>query len=351
MGNTILRTSTDLCQNLQARGIPLSVTQGIPYDYFYVTPSRVENGSVVPNPSDTQGAAGLALERFWIHWALVILSLGFIVVAFLFQLKKPARYGRHDKNHGKCYVPQRLAHVASDFIPGVVFFTIMYFAQGRNLSQPPNLVFYCLFMVHYLYRGLVTPLISRYSSWKVPVFIPIFGFIANLLFHYVIVDFISSACYFPGYLYDPRFLLGVLIFIAGFILNKVAELYLVCIRCHPEEDRRDKTDIIGLCLDKSGARCCAAGEEEDKEKAECDNGGNYTVPECCLYKLIVNPNYLGEAIQWFGWALATWSLSGVVWWMFGLATFIPRSRHNLKWYRKHFDNFPTYRRGLIPGIF
>ena len=352
-----LRTTTVLCQSLQARGTPLSVTQGIPFDYFYVpSSSSGDNGSVVtPDPLETRGAAGLTPERFWIHWGLMILSLAVIVVAFLFQLKKPARYGRHDKNHGKCYVPQRLAHAASDFIPGVVFFTIMYFAQGRNLSQPPNLVFYCLFTVHYLHRGLITPLTARYSSWKVPVFIPIFNFIVNLLFHYLIVDFIGSACYFPGYLYDPRFLLGLLIFIAGFVLNKMAETYLICIRCRAEEDRYDKTDIIGFCLDKSGAQCCPFGEEKDKEKDketfECDNGGHYTVPECCLFKLIVNPNYLGEAIQWFGWALATWSLSGLVWWMFGLATFIPRSRHNLKWYRKHFDNFPKYRRGLIPGVF
>lgn len=348
-GSSYLQSTSPLCQELQRRGAPLSVTQGIPYDYFY---SVQGNSSItIRGTTDFLGAASLTLERFWIHWALMILSLAFIVVTFLFQLKKPARYGRHDKNHGKCYVPQRLAHAASDFIPGVVFFTLIYFLQGRNFSQPPNVVFYCLFTVHYLHRGLVTPLVARYSSWRIPVFIPLVNFIANLLFHYLIVDFISSACYFPGYLYDPRFLLGLLLFIAGFVLNKMADTYLVCLRCRPDEQRRDKTDIIGLCLNKSGGKGCCPASVDDKEGAECDNGGLYTVPECCLFKLIVNPNYLGEAIQWFGWALATWSLSGFVWWMFSLATFIPRARHNLRWYRKNFDNFPKYRRGLIPGIF
>ena len=352
MGNSnrVLQSSSPLCEYVQTTGEPRSFTQGIPYDFFY---EREVERPFTNDSVNTLGAAGLQLERFWIHWALMAISLAFIVVTFLFQLKKPARYGRHDRNHGKCYVPQRLAHVASDFIPGVVFFTIMYFLQGRNFSQSPNVVFYCLFTVHYLHRGVVTPLVGRYSSWRIPVFIPIVNFTANLLFHYLIADFIGSACYFPGYLYDPRFLLGLLLFIAGFVLNKMAETYLVCLRCHPDKERWGKTDIFGfLFLNPTGVRgCCAVNGEDTKEGIEGDNGGYYTVPECCLFKLIVNPNYLGEAIQWFGWALATWSLSGFVWWAFTLATFIPRSRHNLRWYRKNFDNFPKYRRGLIPGIF
>ena len=349
--NRYLESSSPLCRRLQRAGAPLSITQGIPYDYFYGDgrlPFPV-NGSVV-DVGSTLGAARLEVERFWVHWALMVLSLAFIVVIFLFQIKKPARYGRHDKNRGKCYVPQRLANAASDFIPGVVFFTILYFLQGRNFSQAPNILFYCLFTLHYLHRGLVTPLAARYSSWRIPVFIPIVNFIANLLFHYLIADFIGSACYFPGYLYDPRFLLGLVIFIAGFVLSKMADTYLICLRCHPDERRWGKTDIVGQFLNATGARgCCAVSE--DKEGAECDNGGYYTVPECCLFKVIVNPNYLGEMIQWFGWALATWSLSGFVWWLFSMAALIPRARHNLRWYKRNFDNFPMYRKALIPGIY
>ena len=41
-------------------------------------------------------------------------------------------------------------------------------------------------------------------------------------------------------------------------------------------------------------------------------------------------------LEWFGWALETWSLAGLFWFLFSSATFVPRARHNHQWYKNNF---------------
>lgn len=57
----------------------------------------------------------------------------------------------------------------------------------------------------------------------------------------------------------------------------------------------------------------------------------YYIPYGGFFELISCPNYFGEFVEWLGWSLATWSVAGLVWTLFALATFLPRSWHNHKW--------------------
>ena len=41
-------------------------------------------------------------------------------------------------------------------------------------------------------------------------------------------------------------------------------------------------------------------------------GPGYHVPDKFLHKYISSPNYFGEIIEWAGWAILTWSISGLV---------------------------------------
>ena len=317
MGASIGRSQA--CLRLQDDPSFFSLRWAIPYDFSY---NQIINDTVIQSP------ANIVLVRFWVHWGLVCLALLLAIVTFIAQSIKPARYGRHEKHTGRLYVPQRLAHILSDGIPGVLFFSVIYFVFGRNFANPVNIVFYCLFTIHFIHRSAIHPLLMRYGNSRVSLFIPVANVVANLPFHYINADFIGSVCYYPVYYYDPRFVIGVILFVIGFVINRSADSYLAYLRCS-----KAKYEI-----------------NSDRKVFDKENGGKYFVSECCLFKLVVNPNYLGEGIEWFGWAIATWSLSGLVWWSFTMATFIPRSRHNLKWYRSNFPDFPKYRRGLIPLI-
>ena len=77
----------------------------------------------------------------------------------------------------------------------------------------------------------------------------------------------------------------------------------------------------------------------------------YVVPQGGAYRYISCPNYLGEILEWTGWAVATWSLGGLAFCVFTAANLVPRARSNHRWYRENFPDYPPGRRALIPGVF
>jgi protein-S-isoprenylcysteine O-methyltransferase Ste14 len=74
------------------------------------------------------------------------------------------------------------------------------------------------------------------------------------------------------------------------------------------------------------------------------------VPQGGLYRWVSSPNYLGEIVQWAGWALATWSLPGVAFAVWTAANLVPRAQANQLWYRQRFPDYPPERKALIPGV-
>lgn len=76
----------------------------------------------------------------------------------------------------------------------------------------------------------------------------------------------------------------------------------------------------------------------------------YKIPQGGLYRWISCPNYLGEIVEWVGWAIATWSLPGLLFAVWTAANLIPRARAHHIWYHEQFNNYPVERRALIPGL-
>ncbi|KAH3849457.1 3-oxo-5-alpha-steroid 4-dehydrogenase 1-like isoform X2 [Dreissena polymorpha] len=157
----------------------------------------------------------------------------------------------------------------------------------------------------------------RYRNKHVALGITIGGGLPNILYHFLNADFIGNAAFHDNFLYDPRFIVGVLVYAVGYIINRWADFKLRSLR---------------------------------KPKSE-DGESGYVIPHGGLFEYITCPNYFGELVEWLGWTLATWSLAGLVWTLFSAATFVPRSRHNHEWYRQRFENYPSRRKALIPCIF
>ncbi|XP_071491498.1 uncharacterized protein [Diadema antillarum] len=294
--------------------------------------------------------------HFWVHYGFVIFGGVFALISFLVQFREPATYGKHEDNPTKfqqqatvtggdktpcvqlkesddsegdgdgiktrqtktkaepkgLFIHQRFGHFLSDGPPGCILFPLVFFLYG-NVTNAVNLVFLSLFMAHYIHRGLIHPWIMKYSKAKVPLWITLGGLFPNLIFSFVNADWVGSAKYSSNYYYDPRFILGVLLYVVGFITNRWADWKLRNLRSQ--------------------------------------SGGGYYIPHGGLFELVSCPNYLGELLEWMGWALATWSAAGLLWWVFGCSTFIPRSRDNHRWYKKKFDSYPPERKALIPYIF
>ena len=120
--------------------------------------------------------------------------------------------------------------------------------------------------------------------------------------------------YDRSWLVDPRFIAGVAIMLTGFGINQWADTVLIRLR-------RD-----------------GAGE------------GGYAIPRAGLYRWVSCPNYLGEILEWIGWAIATWSWGGAAFAVYTFANLAPRAIANHRWYHETFADYPRQRRALIPGV-
>ena len=114
------------------------------------------------------------------------------------------------------------------------------------------------------------------------------------------------------WLSDPRFLAGAALFVAGLATHAWA--------------------------DEALRRLRRPGE------------GNYRVPQGGLFRWVSCPNYLGEIVQWSGWALLTWSPPGLAFAVWTAANLAPRARAHHRWYRDRFPDYPPGRRALLPGV-
>ncbi len=245
------------------------------------------------------------------HTAAVWTELGLAALTFAVLLFVRAPYGRHARAGWGPTVPSRLAWVVME-TPAVVVFLAIYL-QGAHRAELVPLVMLGLWQLHYVHRTYVLPFRQRHEGRRMPALIPLLAIAFNLLNAYVNARWISHVgAYAPAWLHDPRFLVGVALFLGGFAANVHSDYLLVSLR-RPGET-------------------------------------GYKIPQGGLFRWVSAPNYLGEILEWTGWAVLTWSWAGAAFALYTLANLAPRALSNHRWYRARFPDYPPERRALIPFI-
>ena len=65
---------------------------------------------------------------------------------------------------------------------------------------------------------------------------------------------------------------------------------------------------------------------------------------------MASPNYLGEIIEWSGFALMSWSPAALAFAFYTVANLAPRAAAHRRWYRETFPDYPSHRKALIPYL-
>lgn len=242
-----------------------------------------------------------------ILWGLAIVGLAIFVV-LLFVV---APYGRHLRRGFGPSLDGRLGWVLMEATAAMVPAAIFLLAGGP--IGPLPWIFLALWEGHYLYRAFVYPF-RRPVAGQLPALVVGSGMLFNLLNGYLNGRWLSHfAPPLPlGWLASPRFLGGLALFLAGWALNQHSDQVLLELR--------------------------ARGQ------------GRYAIPERGLHRLVASPNYLGELIEWSGYAVLTWSPAAAVFVLWTAANLVPRAVANLRWYRRTFPDYPRRRRALIPYL-
>ena len=254
------------------------------------------------------------LTEVQIHGIAVWAVIGMAVATFLYLLRFTAPFGRHYTGAGwGPHISNRIGWVVME-LPTTVLFALIYF-NGDASRQWVPLVFLAMWQAHYLHRTFVFPFRTQTSGKKMPLAVVGSGVLFNTVNAYINARFVSHIGeYSADWLSDPRFLVGLAIFLAGMALNI-------------------RSDNILLKLRGSG-----------------EGEGEYKIPRGGAFRYVSCPNYLGEIIEWAGWALATWSLAGFAFFLYTAANLAPRALSHHAWYRARFPDYPPNRKALIPGI-
>ncbi|XP_059298253.1 steroid 5-alpha-reductase DET2 isoform X2 [Lycium ferocissimum] len=81
-------------------------------------------------------------------------------------------------------------------------------------------------------------------------------------------------------------------------------------------------------------------------------GVGYKIPRSGLFEYVSSPNYLGEIVEWLGWALMTWSWAGLAFFVYTCANLVPRAVSNHKWYLEKFgEDYPKNRKAVFPFLY
>ncbi|MFW9902157.1 MAG: 3-oxo-5-alpha-steroid 4-dehydrogenase, partial [Candidatus Thorarchaeota archaeon] len=155
----------------------------------------------------------------FVIFKLLMISFGFSsIVFFLVLLKIVAGYGQHISKKWGPTINDKLGWILME-IPTVIIFLIYYIIGNRKSALVP-IIFLVIWMLHYLQRTFIFPLLIHGKS-PMPLTIIIMGIIFNGINTYLQARWLYyfSPPYNTFWIFHPLFIIGILIFFSGYIIN------------------------------------------------------------------------------------------------------------------------------------
>lgn len=197
-------------------------------------------------------------------------------------------------------------------IPVLIVVLGFYFLSAESFNVSAIMV--AAFCVHYVNRALIYPYRIKVKNKTMPVMIMLFSMIFYMVNGFIIGHYFGALkSYSLEWLSTPQFIIGALMFISGFIINIHSDNILLRLR--------------------------APGET------------GYKIPQGGLFKYVSSPHYLGEMIEWLGFAIMTWSWPGLAYAIIVIVPLFGQARNSHQWYLDTFgDAYPKQRKAIFPKL-
>jgi hypothetical protein len=241
----------------------------------------------------------------WIWTAIALLI-------FLLLLFVTAPYGRHSKRNWGKTIPDRIGWFVME-VPALIIF-LYFIITGTAEKTLAVWIVASLYVMHYLNRAVIYPWRIRVRGKEMPLVVALMA----VLFNFVNAGFLG---YYTGTLHthyngewltDPRFIAGVLVFFTGMVINITSDEKLI----HLRKDR--------------------------------SNG--YRIPRGGMFEKVSCPNFLGEIVEWGGYAILCWSLPAFSFFVWTFCNLVPRALSHHRWYKNYFPDYPGERKAVFPYI-
>jgi 3-oxo-5-alpha-steroid 4-dehydrogenase 1 len=249
------------------------------------------------------------------YYSLIAMIILAVIIFIVLQFITPA-YGMTFNNRWGMSVKNKMGWLIMES-PVFVAMTFLYLYSLKNGIKPFNWVTFSIFVffqLHYFQRSFVFPPLMRGSS-KMPISIIAMGFFFNTMNAYMQGGWLFYVCpeiqYEISWFWSVPFIIGTILFFLGMVINMHADRIIRALR-------KDKND------------------------------NNYYIPHGFLFNKISSANYFGEILEWVGFAILSWSPSGLVFVLWSFANIVPRSKAVYERYIQFFgDDFKKLKRNKI----
>ncbi len=237
-------------------------------------------------------------------WVMIAVA----VVVFIALYFVNAGYGQFTSQKWGKAINNKTAWFLMEF-PIFLAMIILWLCSPHRFNLVP-MVFLLIFEIHYFQRSLVFPWLMKGKS-KMSLAVMFMGIAFNILNammqgYWIFYESYKSNYHVFGlsytdtaWLWSPQFIIGLCLFIFGFIVNL-------------------RSDYIIRHLRKN------------------DEDTKHYLPSGFMFKYVTSANYLGELLEWLGFAILTWSISGLVFFIWTFANLVPRANAIYKRYQSEF---------------
>lgn len=250
------------------------------------------------------------------YYILLLIMSILAVVVFIALYFVEAGYGVFYSKKWGVPINNKLGWVLME-LPVFVTMLVLWLRSSR-VDNITCIVILVIFEIHYLHRSLVFPFLMRGKS-NMALIIMLLGMLfncVNALMQGGWLFYKSPDDYYTiDWLTTPQFIIGTIIFFVGMIIN-----------IH--------SDNIIRNLRKNGDT-------------------KHYLPKGGMFKYVTSANYFGELVEWIGFAILTYSLSGVVFVLWTFANLAPRAARIYNHYKSEFgDELDTKKvKRIIPFIY
>jgi len=243
---------------------------------------------------------------------LVFIWILLACVIFLILLKIPAPYGRHSSQKWGITVSNRMGWVFMELPALLPFLYFVFTGNGEKNAVVWTIVI--LFSLHYINRSLIYPFRIKTRNKRMPLIIVIMAVFFNTMNGFINGYYLGTLQhqYQDDWFKHPVFIVGLILFITGMVINMAADDRLIHLR-------------------KSSS-----------------NG--YQIPYGFLFSKISCPNFFGEIIEWGGFTLLCFSWPAFSFFIWTLCNLIPRALDHHRWYKNKFPDYPEERKAVFPFV-
>ncbi|XP_056267005.1 3-oxo-5-alpha-steroid 4-dehydrogenase 2a isoform X2 [Pseudoliparis swirei] len=241
-----------------------------------------------------------------LSWALIVGGVAYL----LRQTQSHTPYGRYRPAAGRCR-PARLAWFLQE-VPAFLLPLLLLLVTGETTGRTLLL---SAFMLHYFHRSLVYAPLTRGRPVPLPIVLAaaIFCSLNGFLQAHQLLHCAGPRGRGPGALLGAgRLAAGLLLFVVGMVIN-----------IHSDHILR--------------------GLRRPGETA-------YRIPHGGMFEFVSGANFLGEILEWTGFALASWSLPATAFAFFTECSIGPRAYQHHRDYQQRFKDYPRSRKALLPFI-